>query len=775
MGRKKSAAALLLVLVVSMLAACGRKEYVVEYGVDGHVYLSRMVCGEKLIEDMKLIGDHLYYTQYIDDGTAVKRLSAAALASGEGELDFSQTEIPVVFWTNTFELPEGVGEKGEDIDFLALAADASKNNVVDERKKYGRLQLMEYAVSGEGDIYCYLSAFMGEYYRMENCGGVLCRQTPEGEQAFKLYMPEVLALAVNGDGKLFVLTGNEIQVLDRDGNRLGAVSTEGYHTDGKPPKEDLFADSEGRIYYTVLNKTHVRTTYEVTGENSFRLKNAGGFLGEGYMNYAAAPDGNIYRFGGGEDSLYEYDRKSGKGRKVLKWGDSDLMNDNILSVAGVTQDILLVLYVDGPLAEESGIYQLTKTPVDELPKKELLVIASPLNSPNLQKAVTSFNASNDSYRVIVDSYGAEYSDEKKRWESLQLDASLVSADPPDILDLEAFNIPKYAGKGILEDLSPYIEQSGMEKEDIPGNLLEGLTFDGKFVCIPFSFYVRGVAVRASQVKDLNSWTMEDLYRLTDEHPESIGGLVDSGYGVRAQSDWFLGEFCVPYYLEEFVDWESWECGFDNDDFRRLIEWVGKYKWTPEHVEEQTGVTVRYAIDIPEEVLLVSQSWLDFYSLARLEKQFGEKVCLLGYPSSDGGGSFPARISGGLGINAGSPDKEAAWEFLEHYLEVNSDTELYAGVRASKAKIKEEYEKETNSRTSGVGSFTEYPAVPKEQADAILNAIETADFRPLSDAQEMIAKIVVEEAQGYYQGDKSMDQAIRLIQNRVQLLLNELKP
>lgn len=789
MGRKSVVLGIVSALLLCLSASCGGKEYVVEYGVDGYVYQSKRIWSKDGVDDLKLAGDSLYFMQQTDNGTAVKRVFVAA--DGDGP-DFSKAETLAEFNSLAFELPEGTGENGEDIDVLGLLDGVYGGGITnreDLEKDYGMISLDKYAVSPEGDLYCYLKIFKGSYLEMEEAGGVLCRQTPEGERAFGLYLPEMLDFAVDGQGRVFVLMWDEIRVLDREGNRTGAISTEGYHMDGRPPQEELFVDSEGRIYYSMLNKKYVRATYELTGKGNLHLEDAGKFLGE--WSFSPAPDGNIFQYGGGEGSLYLYDRDAGSKREILNWGDSGLINNGIRSVTEIGPGVLLVNFT-GILGGQGGVYQLTKTPVEELPEKELLVIASPLYPLELQRAVITFNARSDSYRVVVDSYGAWYSDAEMRWVCPQLDVSLMSGNPPDLLDLRAFNISKYAQKGVLEDLFPYVEQSGvLEKGDLPDNLLEGLTFDGKLVCMPLSFLVKGVVARASQVEGDGSWTMEDVYRLTEQHPESVGGAVDDGYGQRAQVDWILGEFSSRYYLEAFVDWGKWECSFDSDGFRRLVEWAGRYGWTPEHIEERFETTVAESIYIPQEVLLVSQDGLGFTTLAGVELQYGEEVCLQGYPTSDGRDYFPAYINGGLGIASGSPHKEAAWEFLECYLEVNSSM-LWGGIPASKIKIRELYEKESTpdyvgdaaggqevmriKGYVGVGrDYIPYYVIPKEQADAILKAIETADFRPISETEEMITKIVVEEAESYCHGDKSLEEVTRLIQNRVQLLLNEVKP
>ena len=844
MGKRKSikarAAAVILCAAAAVLSAgCGRDTYEVEYGVDGYVYVSKKLQSMEGVEDMRVVGDYLYYMQDSDSIASVSRVSVAELAAGEGRLDFSKAKVLFSFQTLTFDLPEGIGEdresgedgegkedseseeggedresgedgedkeSGEDretweeVDFLsAMDGGYGTSKGVNLEKSYGRLILEEYAAAPDGTLYLYFSASAGGYFSQTPAGGVLCQQDPEGNQVYKVYVPEMLDFAVDSERRGMVLTEEGIRIMDGEGNQTGFVSTEEYHADCKISKEELFTDSEGRVYYTYVNEnsTRARVTYEITGEGPFRLKDAGALLGEGFMNHSAAPGGDVYQFASSTESiLYLYDRKAGSRRELLNWLESGLLSGGIRSVAGVTPEILIVNYSSTLYGGQSDIYQLTRTPVEELPERELLVVASPGGSFELQKAVMLFNAESSEYRVVLESYGAEYWDDEG-WVCPRLDASLVSQNPPDMLNLGLLNTVKYARMDVLEDLSPYLEGSSIELEDIPENVIEGFTFDGRLVSIPATFYVSGIVMRAAQAEGLEGWAMEDLYRMTEQHPESMGGAVGNGYcrmgdgyEKRKESSWLLGELCARYYLDEFIDWAGGECRFDSDEFCDLIAWAGTYGWRPGHVEKPTVSTFWEPAYISEDILMVSKSEIEFTTLAMLKLQYGENVCLKGYPTADGKGYFPARTAGGLGICVNSSHKEAAWEFMELYRKICIE-DAWLDIPASKKLIRELYEEETTPYyTEGKGGkplmvakydmsvgddrFPHY-YVPQDQADAILDAIERADFTPMSDEEEMIVSIVVEEAESYYSGDKSIEEVAGLIQNRVQLVLNEIKP
>lgn len=397
-----------------------------------------------------------------------------------------------------------------------------------------------------------------------------------------------------------------------------------------------------------------------------------------------------------------------------------------------------------------------------------------------------FNARSSKYRIVIDDYESSF--EPQGWVCTQLDASLVSSNPPDMIEFGLLNIIKYAEKGVLEDLAPYVEMSTvLNMDDIPDNVVKGLTFDNKFVCLPTSFCVEYVSARMWQTEELENWSMEDVYKFSEMYPKSAGELVSNGVGGRMERGWLLEEFCARYCLDKFVDWEQGTCSFDNEEFRGLLAWVEKYGADTEKEELSAGAVYRSYEYIPQNVMLVSRNLLNFESLAYLELQFGEEVRLLGYPTSDGKGCFPAKIVGGLGITSGSAHKEAAWEFIEFYRE---EGEKIGYLPVSKAEISESYEYLTTEEFLGYGvdgdpkwkdkgyigmgdgELTAYYAIPKEQADAIMEVIETADFVPLSEDEETVIRIVTEEAAGYWGGVKSLEEVTEVIQNRVQLLLNE---
>lgn len=65
----------------------------------------------------------------------------------------------------------------------------------------------------------------------------------------------------------------------------------------------------------------------------------------------------------------------------------------------------------------------------------------------------------------------------------------------------------------------------------------------------------------------------------------------------------------------------------------------------------------------------------------------------------------------------------------------------------------------------------YHIPSREEVDLVLRLIETAKPVSLSESSEVI-QIINEEAEGYYQGQKTAEESAEIIQSRIQIYINE---
>lgn len=71
-----------------------------------------------------------------------------------------------------------------------------------------------------------------------------------------------------------------------------------------------------------------------------------------------------------------------------------------------------------------------------------------------------------------------------------------------------------------------------------------------------------------------------------------------------------------------------------------------------------------------------------------------------------------------------------------------------------------------------GESIPYYYMTKEQADAILYAIESTDFTPRREEEEEIMDIIMEELEAYLYRSRTLEEVTQIIQNRVQVIVQE---
>lgn len=741
MAKKFIVSGLLLCGIFS-LAACGRKEER-QLGIDGYVYVAKEVAAQEMDDwtfdhpipsEYQVSGDFLYY-----------------LLNENGKNVIYRTKLDI--------MPE-IREE------VLLSSDTLAGYTVDDGQNL------------------YLCTVQGAKLRLR-------KQSPEGKQIFELSLDGKIpsstqpagCLAEDGAGNVYVLAEDVIYKVGEDGNLAGQYSTADYRTNPWA-SEYLLESGTGEIFY--VNISNQRTVRKVP-KDGIHLEEVEALAGRGDNPYlfpgmgrvlAVEAGGTLCGYSGGESGM----------KPLLWWGDSNL-NGRRVSWAAELPEGRLLASVSTSDSRKNTLYLLTATPVAELPKQEIVVLASLFPSETLEEAVVEFNRLGGPYHVTLESYGADpwYTGnrEENKGAYTRLDGSIASGtEKPDLLDLSYLDFYKYAEKGTLEDLSPYLEKGGMHREDFLDNVLEGYTVNEKLICIPQEFSFCPVIGRAAEVGVEAGWTAEKLMGMADARP---GSAVVNGYDAVGMVSGFFGTYC----LDRFIDWEKKECNFDSEEFRGLLQWV----------EGHTGdgaFFLPFGERVPQELFLRETRLSDFVGYMMEAAMFGEEILLVGYPSGDGRPAVgTVFVSDAVGILSGSSHKDGAWAFLEYYLSREGDESNITSFYTKKAMLQLQAEDAATpiyalddsgnrilledgsykiERSKGdfyvAGEAIPYDNVPQEQVDVMLEAIGKLDFAPRSVREETAIGILEEELSAYFDGSKPLDEVVKVIQSRVGTLVQE---
>ncbi len=596
-------------------------------------------------------------------------------------------------------------------------------------------------------------------------------------------------IAVDGEGRIYIAGESKVVLFDGDGTYKGTVSV----GNGMESRiQSIGAGSDGKVYVSNFSYSADSAAREL-----IEIDFAGQKAGTAYGNL---PDRNSEGLTPGAEegtflindgsTLYEYRLADQTKTALFDWLDSDINGNYVRGVGAMADGRIVALINDWYSEENSGVAMLTKTKGSEVAQKETILIGTLSNASELQASAVNFNRSSDKYHITIKQYMDNSAASQESYQTALQDAitslnnDLTSkANCPDIIDLNLLNITQLASKGLLEDLGQYLDKSSaLKRSDFVENVLRGYTYGDVLACIPKSFELSTIIGKTSDVGEKQGWTLQELVAYADKHPGAQ--LFDN---ISKQE--------IMYYLlvsneDSFIDWSAGKCSFDSDEFKSLLAFVNRF---PSEVSYDSQASTPTKIQ-KGEVLLQTAGLYDFDEIQMYSEIFGGEYTCKGLPAADGSSGTLLLSSGLYGITSKAAQKEGAWEFLESYLTQDNDMYSY-GFPSRKEKLDEmakkavtvEYMTDQNgdlvldgngdpieTGSGGMISYSDgwsytYRKATQAEVDLIMQLIDKA--KPVNLGSTQILEIVNEEAAGYFEGQKSVDEVAKVIQNRVQLYVD----
>ena len=97
-------------------------------------------------------------------------------------------------------------------------------------------------------------------------------------------------------------------------------------------------------------------------------------------------------------------------------------------------------------------------------------------------------------QILANQWNAEHPETQVQTTALvwpgivELNAALAAGTPPEIFSLHAFRIPSYASKGALTPLTSYLEEAGLDVNDMLPSVREAVTFNGEVYAVPMDVH-----------------------------------------------------------------------------------------------------------------------------------------------------------------------------------------------------------------------------------------------------------------------------------------------
>lgn len=516
---------------------------------------------------------------------------------------------------------------------------------------------------------------------------------------------------------------------------------------------------------------------------------------------------NAYEvYGGGGDYLFFYNSGEGlygwpkgarEGRKLFSWLTAGLDQSGIQMLCMLDDGRMAILNRDFENRASNGnplprLTLLTETDRSLVPESEktVLTYATLVLDMTTENMIRKFNRESEDCaiqaRVYTEICGGDYMAARQL-----MTTEMIGGNMPDILDASSAPLLRLANQKMLEDLWPWIENDPeLGREALMERVLDAASIDGKLYHVFQDFQIATVKGARSVVGDRMGWTLEDMLAAWETMPE--GCLLFSPSMSRAT----MLNYMLRNNLDKLVDWAAGQCHFDSEEFKALLEFCSLFP--------AQGID---SAEDPSDLMAAGRQMLSVDTIFDLEKIqldeaiFGGAVSYIGYPTLDGscGSSFSPGMTPDLAMSASCKDKEGAWAFirqllLSRYEGMSFDNHPLNSLPVNKVDfewIKEKYmtpvyrlgpdgeplkrkdgsliEDSTTSLGSGNVRVNVY-ATTQEQFDQIMALYNAVDR--MSAYDETLAGIVSERAEAYFDGTRSLEETVKLIQSSASLYINE---
>lgn len=445
-------------------------------------------------------------------------------------------------------------------------------------------------------------------------------------------------------------------------------------------------------------------------------------------------------------------------------------------------------------ASEVSVVNLTKADKNPHAGKTVLKLGmnGEITSDFVEKVLRYNQDESRAARIEIFDYDTDQEDYKFDWSgnlivdsktANQLQLDMLSGDSPDIIvgfsGASQFNDPS-----MLLDLNTYLDSdSSINRENYFDNIFRAFETDGKLYTIPLTYNIEGLAVNSKYSGAKENWTYADFDQMASSLPDDVMPIASDSYDRLLQA-WMMHNSSL------FIDYTNKKVDFESDEFKHLLETVKKYGQISEQISTKTDnpFMSEGAMFRNDMVAASSASLYDLQTYCRLFRKQSDNIILTGIPSSSEIG-MTVRGHLTMSITAHSENPDAAWDFISSFLsedvqqqlsfnrtlfpvnrnafKTNCSTEL----EINHAEIKSLREEASGLPPEKVGNLDDYILeLTQEKADSLEVLIGSVKHAQATDTDVM--DIILEEAAGYFAGQRSIDDVCKNIQNRASLVVQE---
>ena len=566
---------------------------------------------------------------------------------------------------------------------------------------------------------------------------------------------------------------------------------------------NVFVSASGKLYASMWGDSGIEV-YEVDILTGKKDKVTFPFA-ETLYNYSFAPGGNGYDFYLADYSaFYGYNMGDEEPTEICNYVNSDVNSGFNQMLPAVFDDGRLVVIFRDDSTGDTELLVLTKVDPKDVKEKYVITVAAEYIDDDIRSALVKFNRTSDEYKVIFTDY-QKYNTEENNYSGAadQLAKDLISKDKaPDIVLLNSYstiNLDSLVSKGVFVDLEQYMDADDeFNKDDYLTNVFESEKINGKLYTVAPVINIKTLAGKKSIFGDKTGWTMKEFMDMQNSLAEG-----ESMFSQPTRTN--QGMEFVALAKDEFIG-DDGKCTFDSEEFKSMLEFLKSIPadydayqdlwndnnnyWQDMQLAYKKGTTKLYETYIYR-----------FDIIPQVEAYLGEEAAFIGYPSSvEGSNGAIISANSELAILSSSKVVPGAWAAIKYLLSDNYQNN-FSGLNEDGSKgysyafpIKNNIIEKKMANDILPEYYTDYDEngneIQVESGSTIWLGDEKVDVRKSTeeDTQKIydiikganvffrqnqeINDIISQEAAAFYDGQKSVDDVAKIINSRIQILVNE---
>lgn len=350
---------------------------------------------------------------------------------------------------------------------------------------------------------------------------------------------------------------------------------------------------------------------------------------------------------------------------------------------------------------------------------------------------------------------------------LRLNSELGAGGRPDMIAFadgrsKSMEIPgiahlSYMSRGWLEDMSNYLAEDDELSYDDLVNVDALNEFDGIYI-LGNGFKILTAMALSERFGERTSWTIQ-------EYLDIEASLEPWQSMCYYMNDHYFLENIGGRYSRHAINWKEGTCDFNNSEFIEILEAAGRVKDdnTEEFETLESFTTAWQRIGAGQ--LIVGAAYISNPSSIKEDEAFSEsQIAYIGWPTPDGSCGSDFELMGPVGICTNSEHKDACWEFIKYYVK---NPELSLQMRylpLYRPKL---------AATISLYRTDDFKGVKMENKQDVLDLYEIIELpEHMAVYDETVVDIIIEEAEEYFAGNRTAEEAAARVQERVSLYVAE---